>query len=483
MKHILTALMAIAVISCTKLKPVDEELMPSIISAATPELIGSSIKNIQPIVSSTYDAFLTTVENNMGVTVFYRTGTSHTTGGKGAYRTISLSGKVSNQTIFHDDSLDVRDISGGKMDNDSTVLFYSTTNKNGVRNIFIQKADQNNSFSNPVLFNWDGIVNLNGGFFYGKLVKGDVPGESYNILYQMGKAPVRYRISIIKTTDYWNHYTECGVIYDGTIPYTETTCANLTGGKFLAISRNNVGGSLIPFESSNYGKTWIRRPSSNLFWYNSGLQEMADICVHDGVFDIFYQCRDASMMQISKGNTLSNFGKTYPVYNSPEIYAYHLGTGGNPSLGYGQLIKLNDGRFFTVFSKQYTNTKANLQWTFDNLETDPDGLPAAPPKLDTVSLSLTSFRINVNGYTDREISNIRYLNVDVSLDSTFSSFVTLKYQNPTTTIPAMQMHNIRMIGKWCTFNLATHGNEYWVRAQAVNNAGRSSWTIQKARPK
>lgn len=483
MKHILTALMAIAVISCTKLKPVEEELIPSIVSAATPELIGSSIKNIQPIVDNAYEAFLTAVENNAGITVFYRRGISHTKGGKGVYRTISLSGQVNNPVIFRNDSLNISGISGGKMDNDSTVLFYSYTHTNGVRDIWIQKADANNSFGNPVPFNFSGIVDINGGFFYGKLVNGDAPGESYNILYQMGKLPTRYRISIIKTTDYWNHYTECGVIYDGTIPYTETTCANLGGGKFLAITRNNVAGGLTAFESTNYGTTWLRRPTSNLFWWLGGGPSIPDICVHDGVFDIFYQSRDASMMQISKGNTLASFGKTYPVYNAQEMYYYHLGTGGNPSLGYGQQIKLKDGRYFMIFSKEYTLSKANLLWTFDNLETDPDGLPAAPPKLDTISLSTSSFRININGYTDQQISNIRYFNFDISTDSAFSSFVTLKYQNPSSVVPAMQMRNIRMVAKWCIFNVATHGTTYWVRAQAVNNAGRSSWTIQKAKTK
>ena len=77
------------------------------------------------------------------------------------------------------------------------------------------------------------------------------------------------------------------------------------------------------------------------------------------------------MMQISKNKTIANFGNITPMYNVPEVYAYHRGTGGNPSLGYGEELKLHSGIFLTIFSKEYTGTKAHLQWTLDNLEMTP----------------------------------------------------------------------------------------------------------------
>src|SRR5438045_9102145 len=202
------------------------------------------------------------------------------------------------------------------------------------------------------------------------MIKGDTAGEYYHIMYQT--APSRYRISIVKTADYWHTYSEIGVLYDRIIPYSETAGINLGAGKMLALSRVNNAGSLTPFESTNYGVTWLRRPASNLYWWNGGSPEIPDMCIRsDGTFDIFYECRDTSMMQISKGNTVAdNFGKSTPVYNSPEVYCYHRGTGGNPSLGYGKEVEMSNAKLFMIFSKEFTSSKANLMWTKDDRVSD-----------------------------------------------------------------------------------------------------------------
>jgi hypothetical protein len=118
---------------------------------------------------------------------------------------------------------------------------------------------------------------------------------------------------------------------------------------------------------------------------------------------------------------------------------------------------------------------SNLLYTRSDLTTDPLGVPGVIPAIDTtVTLpTTTSFRIDINGYTQAELDNIRYFAFDVSTDSTFSNFVTLKYFAPTTAEKAKVMHNIRMLGRFCIFNVATPGTRYWVKVWSHNNAGDS----------
>ena len=86
----------------------------------------------------------------------------------------------------------------------------------------------NNNFSEPKLFNWAGAF-IGTQLFYGPLIKGENSGKYYHILY--GGSSGRYIISMIKTNDYWNTYKEVGILYDGTIPYTETEGYILAGVK------------------------------------------------------------------------------------------------------------------------------------------------------------------------------------------------------------------------------------------------------------
>jgi hypothetical protein len=224
---------------------------------------------------------------------------------------------------------------------DSTMMFLQWSNNGAAGDwsidLQIIKCDSLHNFGSPVNFDWSGVaVRLQRGFVFGHVVKGDNAGEYYEPLVQFNvdTGSTRYRISVLKTTDRWAHYSEVGVIFDGSTSYNETALANLGGGKFLALKRNGVSGVLTPSESTNSCAAWTARVASNLYWYIGAEAEMADINVHDGVFDITYQCRDADMLHISKGNTVgSNFGLSTPTYNDAEIYSHHLGTGSNPSLG------------------------------------------------------------------------------------------------------------------------------------------------------
>jgi hypothetical protein len=319
------------------------------------------MKNIQPIVSSAYEAFVVAWQNKANqVTAYFRKGLTHTTGaniaGGGGLYGITFTGllecTIGGRFLVHSETENISGVSGGPMDDGTIIIFYVVNHVDGSRDIYMIKGDADNNFGTPVLFDWAALaVKLTGGFFFGSMITGDIAGEYYHIMYQVGTG--RYRTSIVKTTDYWQTYSEIGVLYDGNISYSETAGINLGGGNFLALSRNNISGSLTPFESTNHGVSWVRKQSCNLYWWNGGGPEIPDIDGHDGVFDIFFECRDTSMMLISKGNTLAdNFGKAIPVYNPPEIYCYHRGTGTNPSLGYGKKFKMSNAKFFTIFFKR-----------------------------------------------------------------------------------------------------------------------------------
>lgn len=478
MKRLLTILVFISLASCSK-SQFAFHLAGSVVSNVV-----SDVKNIQAVNNPTvYEAFGFPVQNKENqVTLYTNNAITHTTGAYPVYRTFNIAARVWKDpvTIAAQDSLYSPITAGGQMDNDSTVLFIvkNHTDIYHSRDIYIQKCDSNNNFNTPVLFNWTGITQLQSGFFFGPLIHGDSPGESYATMYQVNgdTGTTRYRITIFKTTDYWNHYTEQGVIHDdGALDYSETAAVNLGSGKFLALARKNNSGSLTPFESTNYGVTWTRRPSSNLTWYTGGAPEIPGVFQHDGVFDVFYENRDATMMYISKGNSLSNFGSGGP-YNESEIYAYHKGTGGNPSLGYGSGLKLrNSNLYLTIYFKEYTTTRANIQWTIDDLTTDPNGVPSAPTFV-TSGITTTSFKVDsLFGFNDTVFQNVRYFLIDLSTQANFSSFVTAKYR-AVSAYSASVIHDTRALAGFVLFNSLTTGTTYYFRIKACNNAGCSAYT-------
>ena len=176
------------------------------------------------------------------------------------------------------------------------------------------------------------------------------------------------------------------------------------------------------------------------------------------------------MIEISKDNT--NFGLSTPVYNDQEVYCYHRGTGGNPSLGYVSELKLSNGKFFIIYSKEYNNSKANLQWTIDDLVSDstiPDG-----PLLTISSVTATSFRFDITNYGDWQ--NVRCCVMDLSTTADFSTFVTCKYR-AVSAFPAVKIQNIRVTGYFDIFNGLVTGT-YYLRIKGVNNAGESDYTLK-----
>ncbi|MFI5186267.1 MAG: sialidase family protein [Chitinophagales bacterium] len=445
-----------------------------------------AIKNIQLVSDdAAYESFGVLDYSRQNIyTYYYRRGTSHLHGGNPVYReynalTKKWGGPVTITTDTKDGS-----VFGGRMDNDSTVLFLGRSNNglNGDWSIDIQiiKCDSNNKFSLPRNFNWAGIPKLQRQLFYGHIVKGEMPGEYFMPMYQLriGSSNSRRLLQCFYTTDYWNTYNLRGTIYDGTIPFSETSMVYLGNGRLMTLTRNDVTGILVPFESVDNGVTWKRRSPSNLYWWILRSPEIPFVYndTATGTFDIIYECRDANMIEISKYNDLNNFGILSPFYRNPEIYAHNFGAGENPSLGYPSMIRMKDGNFLIIYSKQFNDYKANLLYTEDDLSGDPAGIPEKPVIVPSY-ITQDSFRVDITGYDDKQVENIRWLSEDMSEDSSFDTFTTCRYR--TNSYPAVEMHDVRMTGFWNTYSWLKPQTTYWLRIKACNNKGCSDYSFVK----
>src|SRR5207342_1201957 len=114
------------------------------------------MKNIQPIVSNSYEAFGFPVQNGADqVSYYYRRGITHITGGGLFYRTFTgiLESVISEPILIHSEIENISGVSGGQMDDGTVIIFYVVTHVGGTRDIWIIKGSDNN-FGTPVIFDW-----------------------------------------------------------------------------------------------------------------------------------------------------------------------------------------------------------------------------------------------------------------------------------------------------------------------------------------
>src|SRR5215831_13899980 len=322
-KFILLA--SLLAINCRRQPVINSPTRPNPVVESQP-----TIKNLQLVSDeNAYEAFGILDYSRQNVyTYYYRRAKSHQTGGNPAYREYNdVTKKWSDPVIITTDTRD-GSVCGGRMDNDSTVLFISRSWKGSdgswSTDFQIIKCDSNNKFSAVREFNWTGIPKLQRQLFYGHVVKGERPGEYFMPMYQLNAdtSNPRRLLQCFHTSNYWNSYELQGIIYDGTIPFSETSMIYLGNGKLMTLTRDDISGILVPFESLDNGVTWKRYAASNLYWWI--LYPEIPYVYNDTAtrtFDIIYECRDASMIQISKYNDLNNFGIAPPLYRNAEIYA------------------------------------------------------------------------------------------------------------------------------------------------------------------
>lgn len=340
---------------------------------------------------------------------------------------------------------------------------------------------------------WGSRVTLTGydtsfrsGTNFGMLQAGANPGEYYigfNV-FGYGSETAR-KLYCLKTTDYfatWNFIE----IYSGSLPFSEMSVAYLGGGRLFSFARIDNGGYLYLFKSSDSGATWTaigQHVDNNLGWYTGAPKIPTAVFMHNGLLNIMYHDRDNFCTMISKDNDPDDFfGMAIPVFNPPEIYWYNWNGefSGNPSLGYPIVCHAGSDRFLVAIAKEVNTQDADLYYTMDDFLTDPDGVPAAPPTIADSFITATTFRLDINGYTDAQKQNIRYFQIDVSTDAGFGSFITASYNGTSvgTDHTSVTMQNVRMAAFWIGMAALTTGTTYYIRIRAVNNAGASSYTTK-----
>lgn len=456
----------------------------------------SNIKNPRFIdTRNYYDAFGFVERTGVNrATYFRRIGATHLTGGNAYMSNYYINSDLWADTICIDRGTpDVRDIWGGRLDNDSIVLFMGRS-LNGIGgsspsnwsiDLYMMRGDTNGNFGSHIPFNFGSYPQLQRCYFFGHTAKGAAPGEYYIELYEVNvdTGNLSHKIiACVATTDYFRTYSIHTIIDATGFAASEGTLAYLGNGKMNLMLRREQSGDLDVFESTNSGVTWTYRNRSNLYWYVDG-NDVIPYTFMDTTknkFTVLTNDRGSDFIEISRDNDTSLFGSSFPVYASPKLYYYnqsedHLAA--NTSLGYPSMINIiGDSVFLLVWSHETTSTMANAVYSRDNFATNTT-IPASPPTITPSFITATTFRIDIDGYTQSQLNNIDYLQFDLSTNPAFGSFVTAKYRN-VSAFPAVSLHDIYMNAIWDNFSELTTGTTYYIRIKACNSLGCSSYTTQ-----
>lgn len=319
-------------------------------------------------------------------------------------------------------------------------------------------------------------------------------GEFYALLFQWDDDPSlpdspRYLVSVLHTTNYFDSGNSVLTVVDTSDGFSEGTIEWEGSGKLSLFIRDDRGGKLTVSYSSDSGATWTYPATTNLGYFGIGVK-IPYTLQYKGKKIIAYQDRDSGCIMISRDNVLATYFGNLTAFNVPEIWVQNNSTTtlGNSALGYPSLICIDSTNdiFLVAWTHEYTNQRANIQFTRSKLNESPSGLPAAPPVIHSSYISSTGFRIDMmnltnvlevgagQGYTPQQMENITHFIVDVATDAGFTTFPTIKWGYVID--PASQIHNFRLPATWMSLNELTPGTTYYIRIKAVNFNGESSYT-------
>jgi hypothetical protein len=480
-------------------------------SVYVPPAVVSNLKNPQIIPNGSgtkqYVAFGNNINLGSDTTtlsdttiLFTRMGASHIDGGLAAYNIYHISTDTwDGYHVMRTDTADNRDGYGTKMDNDSIIYwsclsFNDATNAftgspiGGTTQIYQIRMGRNLGQTDTINFRWPTVSpRLQRSFIYGKATYLDSPGHYATTLltYNVDTGNLsRVILYVLKTTDYFRTYWLVRIwdnTLDGSGSPDETAISYLGSGRVGLWTRLFQGSQMYYTESSNYGNTWtFRGNADSLWWYKAGGDMQASIYrigKKDSIY-ITYGNRDNDCIEISLNRPSDFFGSHF--FKRPEIYFYNRSEDAavaNSSLNYTSVsMAIRDSIFLMTYYHEKAPDTAYAYYSRDDFKTDPLGIPTAPT-LTISGTTTTAFRVDVTGYTQAQKNNIRAFYFDLSTDPAFGSFVTAKYQSPTTT-SAVSLNNIYMHAFYDIFNGLTTGTTYYFRARACNNAGCSSYTTQ-----
>lgn len=461
-------------------------------------------KNVQVIEDHNfYDAFgvgIRTGENR--ISYYYRQGTSHREDGIIAARHLDIEAKTWSpvDTIYIDpDDYDMRDVWGGNIDGDSIALFSTAselTNGNTVPNMhpIIIKGDLNNNFGAARSLYSGSIDEFQLAVPFGVMQKGNAPGTYYMAFYQINSTagttdkptfPL-YSIDVLKTTDNWNTWTIINVVETATA-YSECVFVVYPddNNKMSMAVRRDVGYIRL-YESSNGGSTWTDRGNVAQVSYNGVSPKVPFGYVNmNGLWDLAVQDRSDGWLKISRNNHWSEYFGTNDPHDAELWYFNRVGSLAAPEtyrLGYMSFLELDTGKYFFIFTKQFSTEKANLYWTLDDLNDDA-GPPVAPPFLISNNSSLTTTNAFVycatdydGGYTLEQLANIRWFEWAISTDN-FATFTTARVRfSAGEGSYSGVINNYRLHSHFLNIYELTPATNYKVRCRAVNTQGASAWT-------
>lgn len=438
----------------------------------------SYTKNPQKIPNSTnYEAFgFVEVTGANRVTSFKREGTSHLVAGRPYYRHLDLTtGTFSSKVYWDSDTLDFRDVWGGKMDNGQIICFTSTS-ANGAggdwsSNVFYRICDPTTMiFGSRVSV----PLTLERGTAFGKITYMGTAGHYAIALTQYNiTGTTALKISVLITTDYFSTWSE-KTVYSGTTGFTESCVAYFGSGKMGLIARAENLGHLRWFESTDSGNTWTDRGASNIGWYTNS-DKIPFIDQHDGLIDIWLTDRDSLCVSVSKNNDPNTFFGSATLFNPESIYFYnYAGSSSNANLGYVSEIKIDTNKFYVEWARETGLATAETWYSLDDRSTPTSAAPIPVNIRDDYSGSIGTdyFRLDIDDY-DSHLKDVDYFQIDVSTNNTFSSFISGNVNSPGS--PTVTIQNIRMKGPNVNIYGLTSGTTYYARVRAVNGAGNSSY--------
>lgn len=510
-KYFLIGFIFISFVSCAQVKyyTLNRKYIPS--TGGVSFLKNVRITPFSAASDSNYNAFHTCFKSGPDqMTLIYRMGKSEIVDGTLSYahlyrgRTYEVNYHPNTDTwdtpigIDSEANRDLSDVHcGGRMDNGQYVYFSSISPvaiaylvefptgpwPSGHFVPFFRKAADST-------LNWGARVELTGydtslrsGTPFGQLMAGSRPGEYYIGFCQFGygSSETGKEIYVVKTTDYWNTWTYHLVYSCANCNFTETACNFLGNDKLWIFTRIEQGGYLTMWKSADSAHTWTavtQDVRNNTGWNYLNVKIPSGSFMYNNQLYLMEHDRDSKFTSISKANDTSFFSSAVPVFNPMELY-WHTdhGSGGNPSLGYPTCTYFDNGKFISIIAQENNHYDADLFYTMDDLTTDAS-LPVAPPTVAASFITSTTFRLDISGYTDAQLQNIRYFSIDVSTSPSFASFITANYNGNSSTVDHVgaTMQNARMTALYISLNALTTATTYYIRIKAVNNNGSSSYT-------
>lgn len=163
--------------------------------------------------------------------------------------------------VYDDPTYDCRNVAGGKIGGVLYAFFgrFNDAASTWIDMNYVKSEDGGASWGNRVQVTIDAALTTFS--FYGALIK---VGNRYYQPYYGYDGVSTYKIKALYSDDDGATWNDGPTIYSGASQYVECSVANLGGGALLAIARDNAGGAMRQFKSSDGGATWNDDGDTNM---------------------------------------------------------------------------------------------------------------------------------------------------------------------------------------------------------------------------